>query len=473
MALNTPAAAPNGSVSDFLRAIWLAVGGDAGSVSGVEVTGEGDLPSVFAVSDLVTGAAGAAALAVAEFVGTTAPRRAAVRVDRRLVSYWAGRSIKPEGWSVPPLWGGIAGDYLAADGWIKLHTNSPHHRKAALAALGVADDKETVRAAVARWHADELEAAILAQGGCAATMRSQQAWAEHPQGNAVATEPLVHREMAQAAKRKQRAFDPARPLAGLRVLDLTRIIAGPVATRFLAGFGAEVLRIDPPGWEEPSLQADVTLGKRCARLDLRDAGDRERFIGLLAGADVIVHGYRPGALEGLGLGAELRRRVRPGIVDVSLDAYGWTGPWAGRRGYDSLVQMSSGIADEGMRRYRKDQPTPLPVQALDHATGYIVAAAAVRGLTGRLVSGAASTMRASLARTAALLASAGPRDGAGTLAKPGPTDFSDRIEQTPWGRAHRLRPPVTVDGAIMHWDRPSTTLGSSSPNWENPAENSQ
>jgi hypothetical protein len=135
--------------------------------------------------------------------------------------------------------------------------------------------------------------------------------------------------------------------------------------------------------------------------------------------------------------------------------------------------MSSGIADEGMRRYRKDQPTPLPVQALDHATGYIVAAAAVRGLTGRLVSGAASTMRASLARTAALLASAGPRDGAGTLAKPGPTDFSDRIEQTPWGRAHRLRPPVTVDGAIMHWDRPSTTLGSSSPNWKNPAENSQ
>jgi hypothetical protein len=473
MALNTPAAAPNGAVSDCLRTIWLAVGGDAGSVSGVEITSEGDLPSVFAVSDLVTGAAGAAALAVAEFVGTTAPRSPTVRVDRRLTSYWAGRSIKPEGWSVPPLWDGIAGDYLAADGWIKLHTNSPHHRKAALAALGVADNKDTVRAAVARWRADELEAAILAQGGCAATMRSLKAWAAHPQGNAVAAEPLVHSEMAQAAKRERRACDPARPLAGLRVLDLTRIIAGPVATRFLAGFGAQVLRIDPPGWKEPSLQADVTLGKRCARLDLRDAGDREIFIGLLAGADVIVHGYRPGALDGLGLGAELRRRVQPGIVDVSLDAYGWTGPWAARRGYDSLVQMSSGIADEGMRRYRKDQPTPLPVQALDHATGYIVAAAAIRGLTGRWVSGAGSTMRASLARTAALLASAGPRDGAGTLPSPGPTDFSDRIEQTPWGPAHRLRPPVTIDGAIMHWDRPSTTLGSSPPNWQNSAENPQ
>jgi CoA transferase family III len=466
MALNTPAAPPNGAVSDFLRAIWLAVGGDAGSVSGVEVTGEGDLPSVFAVSDLVTGAAGAAALAVAEFVGTTAPRWPAVRVDRRLTSYWAGRSIKPEGWSVPPLWDGIAGDYLAADGWIKLHTNSPHHRKAALAALGVADNKDTVRAAVARWRADELEAAILAQGGCAATMRSLKAWAAHPQGNAVAAEPLVHSEMAQAAKREQRACDPARPLAGLRVLDLTRIIAGPVATRFLAGFGAEVLRIDPPGWEEPSLQADVTLGKRCARLDLRDAGDRELFIGLLAGADVIVHGYRPGALEGLGLGAELRRHVQPGIVDVSLDAYGWTGPWAGRRGYDSLVQMSSGIADEGMQRYRKDQPTPLPVQALDHATGYLLAAAALRGLTGRIRTGAGSAMRASLARTAALLASAGPRDGAGTLPSPSPADFSDRIEQTPWGPAHRLRPPVTIDGATMQWDRPATTLGSSAPNWD-------
>jgi crotonobetainyl-CoA:carnitine CoA-transferase CaiB-like acyl-CoA transferase len=296
-------------------------------------------------------------------------------------------------------------------------------------------------------------------------MRSQTAWAEHPQGKAVAAEPLVHCAAAPASKREFRRPDPARPLAGVRVLDLTRIIAGPVATRFLAGFGAEVLRIDPPGWEEAHLQTEVTLGKRCARLNLRDPGDRDRFIALLSSADVIVHGLRPGALGGLGLGAQERRRVQPGLIDVSLDAYGWTGPWAGRRGYDSLVQMSSGIADTGMQHYRKDRPTPLPVQALDHTTGYILAAAAVRGLTKRMLSGAGSTMRASLARTAALLAGGPPLETVHPLGKPAAGDYDTRIEATPWGPARRLRPPVTVDGAIMRWDRPAAELGSSTANW--------
>jgi hypothetical protein len=457
--------APPTTVSGFLRDIWSAVGGEPAALSALEVIGEGDLPSVFAVSDMATAAAGAAALAIAEFIGTAAPRLPLARVDRKLTSFWCGRSIDPQGWSIPPLWGSIAGDYRAADAWIKLHTNAPHHRDAALAVLGVADDKDAVREAVARWSADELEAAILAHGGCAARMRSQTAWAEHPQGKAVAAEPLVHCAAAPASKREFRRPDPARPLAGVRVLDLTRIIAGPVATRFLAGFGAEVLRIDPPGWEEAHLQTEVTLGKRCARLNLRDPGDRDRFIALLSSADVIVHGLRPGALDGLGLGAQERRRVQPGLIDVSLDAYGWTGPWAGRRGYDSLVQMSSGIADTGMQHYRKDRPTPLPVQALDHTTGYILAAAAVRGLTKRMLSGAGSTMRASLARTAALLAGGPPLETVHPLGKPAAGDYDTRIEATPWGPARRLRPPVTVDGAIMRWDRPAAELGSSTANW--------
>ncbi len=462
---STATLAPNKAVAGFLRAIWLAVGGEAAVMSGVEVTDDGDLPSVFAVSDLAAASIGAAALAVAEFASLSSSRKPAVRVNRRLASYWYGKSLVPDGWEVPPLWGDIAGDYLAADGWIKLHTNAPHHRKAAVAALGGAQDKEAVRAAVARWRVDELEAAIVAHGGCAAAMRPQQAWAEHPQGAAVAAEPLVWSEMAEPAKHERPACDPARPLAGLRVLDLTRIIAGPVATRFLAGFGAEVLRIDPPGWEEGSLQPEVTLGKRCARLDLRDANGRDRFIALLAGADIIVHGLRPGALDGLGLGAQQRRRVQPGIVDVSLDAYGWTGPWGGRRGYDSLVQMSTGIADTGMRQFHKDRPTPLPVQALDHATGYILAAAAVRGLTRRWENGSGSTMRASLARTAALLAGTAPAAAIRPLQKPTPDDYDSRIEATPWGPARRLRPVASIQGAIMRWDRPAAALGSSPPNW--------
>jgi hypothetical protein len=305
---------------------------------------------------------------------------------------------------------------------------------------------------------------VVASGGCAAAMRSMDEWASHPQGKSVGAEPLVSRE-AHSGGSAGAGIDPTRPLAGVRVLDLTRVLAGPVATRVLAGFGAEVLRIDPPFWHEPAIEPEMTLGKRCARLDLRDDAARTRLRGLLAEADVLVHGYRPGALEGLGLGEMERRRLRPGLVDVSLDAYGWTGPWAGRRGFDSLVQMSAGIAEAGMGRFGRDVPTPLPVQALDHATGYILAAAAVRGLTERLRSGAGLAARASLARTAALLTSAPAAGGGPELNGPEQDDVDPAIERTSWGPAHRLRPPLLVGEAAMRWDRAAGPLGCAEPSW--------
>ncbi len=250
------------------------------------------------------------------------------------------------------------------------------------------------------------------------------------------------------------------------MLDLTRVLAGPVATRFLAGFGADVLRIDPPGWDEPGVIPSVTLGKRCARLDLRQPGERNVFESLLASADVLVFGYRPDALGNrLGLDAATRQRLRPGLVDVSLDAYGWTGAWQQRRGFDSLVQMSSGIAAEGMRRYGTDRPKPLPVQALDHATGYIMAAAVVRGLTRRLTTGKGSIARTSLARTAALLTAAPIGERNVAFAAEDTDDFNPAIEPTSWGPGRRMKPPVEVAGAAMRWDLPATALGSAQPVW--------
>ncbi|WP_111421550.1 CoA transferase, partial [Rhodoplanes roseus] len=388
--------------ADLLGLVWTALGGDPARLSGVRVTGPGDLPSCFRVTDLASAAVGAASLAIAERIGITTGTTPAVTVDRRLSSLWFGTSIVPEGWALPPAWDPIAGDYATADGWIRLHTNAAHHRVAALAVLGVPADRDLVAAAVRSWRADALETAVVGQGGCAATMRTVADWAVHPQGRAVAAEPLVDVVPTDFGT-PDRPCDPARPLAGLRVLDLTRILAGPVATRFLAGFGADVLRIDPPGWDEPSLAPEVTLGKRCARLDLHSREGRDRLLALLADADVLVHGYRPDALDRIGLGADVRRAARPGLVDVSLDAYGWTGPWAGRRGFDSLVQVSCGIAAEGLRRFGRDRPTPLPVQALDHATGWLMAAAVVRGLTARAATGRGCRARLSLARTAMLL----------------------------------------------------------------------
>ena len=189
-------------------------------------------------------------------------------------------------------------------------------------------------------------------------MRTQEEWKAHPQGVAVAAEPLVSATASVVGLIPDWPVPPERPLAGLCVLDLTRVLAGPVASRFLAGYGANVLRIDPPDWDEPGVVPEVTLGKRCARLDLRQTSDKDIFTALLANADILLHGYRPGALDRLGFGAEKRRSLAPGLIDVCLDAYGWSGPWAARRGFDSLVQMTTGIAATGMRWRHAERPVP-------------------------------------------------------------------------------------------------------------------
>ena len=317
---------------------------------GLDLSGAEHLPSAFEVTELVASAQGAVGMALADLVASwgLGSRPAAVQVDRRLASLWCASSIRPEGWEMPPVWDAVAGDYKARDGWIRLHTNAPHHREAALRVLDVAGERDAVAEAVSTWDAEALEAAVVDAGGAAAAMRSAAEWADHPQGRAVAAEPLVAFEGEVAPTLGPATARPDRPLAGLKVLDLTRVLAGPVATRALAGFGAEVLRIDPPDFDEPTLAPDVTLGKACARLDLRDETDRAQFERLLPEADLLVHGYRPGALEGLGYGAEARAAMNPALREVTLDAYGWTGPWAMRRGFDSLVQMSCGIAHAGM-----------------------------------------------------------------------------------------------------------------------------
>ena len=424
----------------------------------------GELPAAFAVSDLAAATIAAAGLAVSDLVAVS-NGSPCVQVDRRLASFWFGTSLQPQGWSMPPVWDPLAGDYATVDGWIRLHTNAPHHREAALAVVGEAGDKARVAAAVSQWRADELESAVVKRGGCAAAMRPLDAWREHPQGRSVAGEPLLWWEETDPEHARSPRVAPGRPLTGIRVLDLTRVLAGPVATRFLAGFGAEVLRIDPPWWDEPAFVPEVVLGKRCARLDLRVPDGRERFFGLLRGADVLVHGYRPDALARLGLGVETRREARPGLIDVSLDAYGWTGPWCGRRGFDSLVQMSAGIADEGMRRFGKDRPTPLPVQALDHATGYLMAAAVVRALTRRRTTGRGCEARTSLAKVAALLSGAPAHSASGPFRPKEADDFQREVEVTSWGSALRLKPPLLVEGAPMKWDFPAAALGSSTAAW--------
>ena len=459
------------ALQQLLERCAAAVGVGTGAL---ELTGRPALESFYPVSALATASVAVAGLAAADVLDALGMPPRTVAVDRGLADAWFGLALRPVGWELPSPWDPIAGDYRTLDadgspGWIRLHTNAPHHRAAALGVLavpivpGAPPDRAAVAGAVARWTAGELEAAVVTAGGCAAELRTPAAWAAHPQGAAVASEPLIavertDRDAAPSAWRPT----PVRPLAGVRVLDLTRVLAGPAATRFLAGLGAEVLRIDPPDWDEPGVVPEMTVGKRAARLDARDPAGRERLLDLLAGADVLVSGYRADALDGLGLGEEVRRGIRPGLVDVSLDAYGITGPWANRRGFDSLVQMSSGIAAAGLLDGSADRPTPLPVQALDQATGYLLAAASLAGLAARLRDGVGSRSRLSLARTAVELEAArGLEVDAAAPAR----DYPRTPLATPWGAAELLPAPLSIDGAPLEWVLPPRPLGADEARW--------
>jgi crotonobetainyl-CoA:carnitine CoA-transferase CaiB-like acyl-CoA transferase len=443
----------------ILSALSAAPGGK--DMQDVTIAGAGELPSWFAVSDLAAASIAGAGAVLGQWDG----RGAKATVDRRLASLWFGMTLRPIGWDMPSAWDPIAGDYRTRDGWIRLHTNAPHHRRAALQVLGDHPDRAAVRKAVARWNADALEAAIVEVGGCAATMRGLDAWSEHPQGAAVSKEPLICWSETGAIVPPVHDRPAGRPLACVRILDLTRVLAGPVAGRFLAAFGADVLRVDPPDWDEPAVIPEVTLGKRCAGLDLKTDADRKVFEGLVARADVLLHGYRPGALEGLDFDPATLARINPGLIDVCLNAYGWTGPWSGRRGFDSLVQMSSGIADYGMRMKGAEKPVPLPVQALDHATGYLLAAAVLQALNQRAADGRVLSARLSLARTTQLLIQT-KRTGTGAgFPAESDADIDPTIENTDWGPARRVRFPLEVDGCAPAWDHPAGKLRSSKAAW--------
>lgn len=444
----------------MLEAMWSALGGRPGHE--VRFTGERVLPSCYRMTDLGAAAFAAAGLALAELVGVEEP----VVVDRTLATGWFHRASRPVTPGPPRKspFHALSGDFPTADGrWLRLQVNYPHLRRAALAALGVA--AEGVAEVVAAHPADEVEAAVVAGGGAAAATRMVEEWEAHPQGLAVAEEPLVaiHRDPSHNT-----TWEPSvkeRPLAGLRVLDLTRVLAGPLASRFLAACGAQVLRIDPPGYAEPTGHpGDLALGKRNAYLDLREAPGRQRFLDLLAGADVLVHGLRPDALDRLGLGRDERLAVRPDLVEVTLNAYGWSGPWRDRRGFDTLVQASCGMALAGGEWAGTNRPHRWPLSILDHSAGYLMAAAAIRGLTRRLRGEGGSRSRLSLAGIARLLIYAGGNEGPETtLPLDGPFDPS--VQVTAHGPVRRLVWPLTVGAVRFGWDRPADHYGSATPEW--------
>jgi crotonobetainyl-CoA:carnitine CoA-transferase CaiB-like acyl-CoA transferase len=454
-----------------LASAWTALGGAPGLLSRVTtIDRPGALAARLPVRELARACVGACALAAAELAARRAGAAGTpgVRVDDGAVAaaFHSERVLTVDG-RAPVSFAPLTRFWRTADGWVRTHANYPHHRARLLGALGLPDgaSPQEVAGRLAERSAVETEETVYGAGGLAVALRSPEEWQATEQAAQVAARPLVERERLDAAPARvlpplAPGAAPLLPAAGLRVLDLTRVLAGPVATRTLALLGADVLRLDAPWLPElPDQHADTGFGKRSATLDL--TAGRGTFEELLASADVVVTGYRPGALDRFGLSPQALAERRPGLVVAQVSAWGAYGPWGGRRGFDSLVQVATGIAvTEGSAA----QPGALPAQALDHGTGYLLAAAVLRALTEQSCDGGSRLVRLALARTAHWLMD-GIRPAPATGA---PYDGPDAWLAETDSRLGRLRhalPPVSFAGGPAGWARPPVPWGSDTAGW--------
>ena len=464
-------------IDETLSSLLAVAGVDAQRAAAVEFSGDTDpiLPTPFRIGEAASASLAAIGVAVSDLWELRTGRRQEVNVETRraTASLRSGRYVTLDGAAAAGERNSVAGVYPAKNGrWSYLHCNFPNHRAAALGVLGVEEDRDAVRRAVAQWDALELEEAIIAANGAGGMARSMEEWGRHPQAAAIASLPTL--EIDKIADSPPQPFpEGARPLSGIRVLDLTRVLAGPTCARTLAEHGADVLKITArhlPG--SSSQEFDTGHGKLSAHLDLREQQDLDTLLGLVREGDVFSQGYRPGTLARRGLSPEDLAKVRPGIVYVSLSAFGRAGPWATRRGFDTVVQTVSGITTRQGELFPGAEPGPqfYPVSAIDYLTGYLMAFGTLVALARRAREGGSWLVRISLAQTGRWLVNLGQVPEAGLQDVPReftPAELERWTTTTdaPAGKLGHLAPVLQFSETQPHWARPSVPLGYHDPVW--------
>ncbi|EJC97965.1 CoA-transferase family III [Fomitiporia mediterranea MF3/22] len=353
---------------------------------------------------------GLSGLAAAYFYQLASGKAQTVSVDPRHAilefkseSYWLIDDKKPSGKSFDEL----SGLYQTKDGFVRIHTNFPHHKQGILDLLHCEATRESIQAALLTWDAQEFEDQVAYNGMCATKSRTFEEWDKHPHALAIRTTPPVQLIKVGEAPKRETYSSASHPLDGIRVLDLTRVLAGPIAGRTLAAHGADVLLITSPNLPDlPYLDCDTSRGKRTTQLELNNEVDRTKLKELAKEADVFLQAYRPGGLRDKGFGVAELVQEHPGLVCASLTAYGWDGPWKDRRGFDSLVQNATGFGyaeAEAFQQSLKDPNgneaplRPLPCQAIDHASGYLLAFGINAALCKTVTEGGSWEVRVSLA----------------------------------------------------------------------------
>jgi crotonobetainyl-CoA:carnitine CoA-transferase CaiB-like acyl-CoA transferase len=455
----------------ILGDIWTSAGGDPSALDTVTLTGEEpQLPSSFRIAAAAQASIAATGLAAAQVWKLRSGQSQDVAVDMRhaVVECRSERYLRVDGKPPGPTWDAIAGIYKTRDRrFVRLHTNFRHHRDAVCKVLNCKPEREDVQAALMQWDAEAFETAAYAGGCVVAMMRSHEEWSASPHAKALAELPLVSIEkIGEAAPKPWPAGD--RPLAGVRVLDLSRVIAGPVAGRSLAVHGADVLLISGPDLPAiPWLTIDTGRGKLSSFVELKSEQGRDVFRGVLAQADIVSQGYRPKSIAALGFSSQDAAKINPGIVYVSMSAYGHAGPWAERRGFDSLVQTSTGFNHAEGQAAGVEGPKELPAQMLDHATGYLMAFGAVMAKARQSREGGSWHVRVSLAQTGRWLWNLGRvADGFGTEDLKSET-VMPFIEEIPsgFGPLQSVKHSAVLSKTPAFWARPAMPLGSHPPQW--------
>lgn len=419
------------------------------------------------VAEAGAAALGAIGLAVSDLWRLRTGKAQAVSVDRHAAaaSLRSNTYVRRNG-EKPVAWDPLTGHYPTRDGrHMFIHTNHAHHRAGALRIAGAeTDSREALAAAVAKWNGPALEEAIAAGNCVGGLTRSREEWKAHPHGIAIARLPLI--DIAKIGNAPARALPKGdRPLSGVRVLDLTRVLAGPTSGRVLAENGADVLHVVAPHLPyQTELLMDTGHGKRCTWIDLRDASGAETLKGLIRDADIFTQGYRPGTLAARGFSPEQVAALRPGIVCVSICAYGHDGPWAERRGFDSIVQNVTGLA---ATQGTLSEPRNMPVQALDYIAGYLGALGATVALARRVEQGGSWLVRVSLVQVAHWLSSLGTVDASAGMADLPDHELAPLLMESdgPLGHLRHLKPVIQFGDTPAFYAKPAEPLGTSPARW--------
>ncbi len=353
--------------------------------------------------------------------------------------------------------------------WFLPHLNLPSLSQKVLGVLQCENTVEGVSSSVGRWKGEDLEQAIADAGACGGLIRTPAEWLAHPQGQYLSARPVIEIRKVREGTPKP-LVGGTRPLDGIRTLDLTRILAGPIAGRTLGEHGADVLMVTAPHLPQVAEHVrDTSHGKRSCFLDFEVTEQAAIFRDLVQTADVVIDGYRPGALTKKGFGREQLFDLCPGLIHLSVSCFGSGGPFQGRAGWEQVAQAVTGICHTYGEAIGAGQPKLVFAPMCDYLTGYLGALGVMLALARRAKEGGSYEVNVSLCQSAMFIQRRGLLDSfdaaPGSMTDAEVEKLYVRTETPNHGKMLTLGPVLQMSETMPRWVRPAPHFGMDQPVW--------